>query len=180
YAFGVFNGNNRNTQLNDDGHFMYVGRIASTPFAGKLFGQDVKWKIGADGAYSRYGAGTRISQSGNLNFNAADGSLSAFTVPAAAGSAAKSRSWAVNQRVTMHSTKCCCGRRWRSDGAFQVPHEGKPHEHAHGESLRRSGITADLVQGVHVLDRCAPAQRLEVRSGKLRRDGVPIRLSMNL
>ena len=81
YAVGVFNGNNRNTQLNDDGHFMYVGRLGSTPFAGELFGQDVRWKIGADGAYSRYGAGTRISQTGNLKFNA-DGALSAFTVPA--------------------------------------------------------------------------------------------------
>ena len=101
YAVGVFNGNNRNTQLNDDGHFMYVGRIASTPFAGELFGQDAKWKIGADGAYSRYGAGTRVSQTGNLNFNAGDGSLSAFSVPAAAGSAGKSTSWAVNQSLTV-------------------------------------------------------------------------------
>ena len=100
YAVGIFNGNNRNTQLNDDANFMCVGRIASTPFAGKLFGQDAKWKLGVDGAYSRYGAGTRISQTGNLKFNA-DGSLSAFNVPAAAGSAAKSTSWAVNQTLTV-------------------------------------------------------------------------------
>ena len=32
---------------------MYVGRVASTPFAGKLFDQDVNWKIGADAFYSR-------------------------------------------------------------------------------------------------------------------------------
>ena len=100
YALGVFDGNNRNITINDDAHFMYVGRVASTPFAGKLFDQDVKWKIGADGFYSRYGPGTRISQTGNLKFNA-DGALSAFTVPAAAGSAAKSTGWAVNQSLTV-------------------------------------------------------------------------------
>lgn len=100
YAFGVFNGNNRNTQLNDDGQFMYAGRVASTPFSGKLFGQDVKLKIGADAVYSRYGAGTRISQTGNLKFNA-DGSLGSFSVPAAAGSAAKSTSWGVDQSLTV-------------------------------------------------------------------------------
>ena len=92
YALGVFNGNNRNIQLNDDAHFMYVGRVASTPFAGQLFGQDATWKLGGDGFYSRSGAGTRISQTGNLKFNA-DGSLSGFTLPAAA----KSTGWAVNQ-----------------------------------------------------------------------------------
>src|SRR4029453_1621623 len=40
YYAGVFNGNGRNTSINDNNSFMYVGRLELTPFKGKIFGQD--------------------------------------------------------------------------------------------------------------------------------------------
>jgi phosphate-selective porin OprO and OprP len=79
YSLGVFNGNGRNINVNDNNDFMYVGRLTTTPVNTKLWDQPVKWKLGANGFYNRYAAGTRISQSGNLLLNN-DGSLSAFTV----------------------------------------------------------------------------------------------------
>ena len=109
YSFGVFNGNNRNTTLNDDSKFMYAGRVAVTPFTGKLYDQNVKWKLGGNAFFSAYAAGTRLGPSGNLRFNNltatgaltadADGSLSAFVVPA--GSTAESTAWGVDQSLTV-------------------------------------------------------------------------------
>jgi hypothetical protein len=37
YSFGIYNGNGRNTVVNDDNTFMLVGRVALTPFKGKLW-----------------------------------------------------------------------------------------------------------------------------------------------
>src|SRR6266699_1939137 len=40
YYAGVFNGNGRNTTVNDNNNFMYVGRLESTLFKSKMWGQD--------------------------------------------------------------------------------------------------------------------------------------------
>src|SRR5256714_5791336 len=82
YYFGVFNGNGRNTTLNDNNNFMTVGRLELMPFKGQVFGQDASLKFGGDVMNSRDDAGTNISQSLNLKVNA-DGSLSPFVLPGA-------------------------------------------------------------------------------------------------
>ena len=82
YYAGIFNGNGRNTSMNDNNNFMYVGRLELMPFKGKIFGQDSSLKLGGDVLNSRDDAGTNISQSLTLKVNA-DGSLSPFTLPGA-------------------------------------------------------------------------------------------------
>lgn len=82
YYAGIFNGNGRNTTINDNNNFMYVGRLELLPFKGKLLGQDSSLKLGADVLNSRDDAGTNISQALNLKVNA-DGSLSPFALPGA-------------------------------------------------------------------------------------------------
>jgi len=82
YYAGIFNGNGRNTTVNDNNNFMYVGRLESTLFKAKMWGQDSYLKLGADVLNSRDDKGTNISQSLNLLVNS-DGSLSPFTLPGA-------------------------------------------------------------------------------------------------
>src|SRR5213595_888185 len=82
YYAGIFNGNGRNTTVNDNNNFMLVGRLELLPFKGKLFGQASSLKLGADILNSRDDPGTNISQTLNLKVNA-DGSLSPFTLPGA-------------------------------------------------------------------------------------------------
>jgi len=82
YYAGIFNGNGRNTTVNDNNNFMYVGRLELLPFKGKLFAQNSSLKLGADILNSRDDAGTNISQTLTLKVNA-DGSLSPFTLPGA-------------------------------------------------------------------------------------------------
>src|SRR5881398_1353843 len=82
YYAGIFNGNGRNTSVNDNNNFMYVGRLELMPFKGKIFGQDSSLKLGGDVLNSRDDAGTNISQSLNLKVNV-DGSLSPFVLPGA-------------------------------------------------------------------------------------------------
>src|SRR5437867_2186400 len=82
YYAGVFNGNGRNTTVNDNNNFMYVGRLESTLFKSKLWGQESSLKLGADVLNSRDDKGTNISQSLNLLVND-DGSLSPFVLPGA-------------------------------------------------------------------------------------------------
>src|SRR5437764_720692 len=53
YYAGIFNGNGRNTTNNDNNNFMYVGRLESIPFKGKIVGQDSSLKLGADILNSR-------------------------------------------------------------------------------------------------------------------------------
>ena len=77
YAFGVFNGNNRNATVNDNSDFLYAARVVLTPWTGKLFEQDARLKIGFDGLYSRDAAGVNLTQTGNLRLQS-DGSLKAF------------------------------------------------------------------------------------------------------
>jgi phosphate-selective porin len=81
YYAGVFNGNGKNTTVNDNNNFMYVGRLESTLFK-DVFGKGSFLKLGADILNSRDDKGTNISQSGNLLVNS-DGSLSPFTLPGA-------------------------------------------------------------------------------------------------
>ena len=82
YYAGIFNGNGRNTSINDNNNFMYVGRLELMPFKGKIFGQNSSLKLGGDVLNSRDDKGTNISQSLNLLVNA-DGSLSPFVLPGA-------------------------------------------------------------------------------------------------
>ena len=82
YYAGVFNGNGRNINTNDDNYFMYVGRLELMPVHGKIFGQDSFLKLGGDVLNSRDEKGVNISESGNLLVNT-DGSLSPFTLPSA-------------------------------------------------------------------------------------------------
>jgi len=82
YYAGIFNGNGRNTSINDNNNFMYVGRLELMPFKGKVFGQESSLKLGADVLNSRDDKGTNISQTLNLLVNA-DGSLSPFVLPGA-------------------------------------------------------------------------------------------------
>lgn len=82
YYGGIFNGNGRNINNNDNNNFMYVGRLELMPWKGKIFGQDSFLKLGGDVLNSRDDKGTNISQSGNLLVNS-DGSLSSFVLPGA-------------------------------------------------------------------------------------------------
>jgi phosphate-selective porin OprO/OprP len=82
YYAGVFNGNGRNTTINDNNNFIAVGRLELMPFKGKLFGQDSSLKLGGDVLNSRDDKGTNISQTLNLLVNA-DGSLSPYVLPGA-------------------------------------------------------------------------------------------------
>jgi phosphate-selective porin OprO and OprP len=82
YYAGIFNGNGRNSTINDNNNFMTVARLELLPFKGKLFGQDSSLKLGADVLNSRDDAGTNISQTLNLKVSA-DGSLSPFVLPGA-------------------------------------------------------------------------------------------------
>ncbi|PYI60860.1 MAG: hypothetical protein DMC60_06940 [Verrucomicrobia bacterium] len=82
YYAGVFNGNGRNTTVNDNNNFMYIGRLESTLFKAKMWGQDSYLKLGADVLNSRDDKGTNISQTLNLLVNS-DGSLSPFVLPGA-------------------------------------------------------------------------------------------------
>ena len=84
YYSGIFNGNGRNINTNDNNNFMYVGRLELQPFKGRLFGQEAFLKVGADFLESRDDAGTNITPAGggNLKVNS-DGSLSAYVLPGA-------------------------------------------------------------------------------------------------
>jgi phosphate-selective porin len=79
YYAGVFNGNGRNFNNNDNNEFMYVGRLELMPFKGKLMGQEASLKISGDYLFSRDEAGTTISPALNLRVGP-DGSLSAYTL----------------------------------------------------------------------------------------------------
>jgi phosphate-selective porin OprO and OprP len=79
YYAGIFNGNGRNITNNDNNNFMYVGRLESTLFKSKMWGESYL-KLGADILNSRDDTGTNISQTLNLLVNS-DGSLSPFVLP---------------------------------------------------------------------------------------------------
>ena len=79
YYAGMFNGNGRNFNTNDNNEFMYVGRLELLPFKGQLMGQDASLKIAGDYLFSRDETGTNISPALNLRVNA-DGSLTSYTL----------------------------------------------------------------------------------------------------
>jgi phosphate-selective porin OprO/OprP len=81
YYAGIFNGNGRNINNNDNNNFMYVGRLESTLFK-DVFGKGSYLKLGADILNSRDDTGTNISPALNLLVND-DGSLSPFVLPEA-------------------------------------------------------------------------------------------------
>lgn len=83
YFAGIFNGNGRNFNNNDNNEFMYVARLELMPFKGQLFGQDSQLTLGGDYLYSRDDAGTNISPASNLRVNT-DGSLTSFMLLSAA------------------------------------------------------------------------------------------------
>ena len=82
YYAGIFNGNGKNTTVNDNNNFMFAGRLELLPFTGKVFGEPSFLKLGGDVLNSRDEQGVNISQSGNLLVNS-DGSLSPFNLPSA-------------------------------------------------------------------------------------------------
>src|SRR6266705_2735127 len=69
YYAGIFNGNGRNINNNDNNEFMYVARLELMPFKGKVFGQESFLKLGGDVLTSRDAAGTNISSTTNLLVN---------------------------------------------------------------------------------------------------------------
>ena len=79
YYAGMFNGNGRNFNNNDNNEFMYVGRLELQPFKGEVMGQEASLKLGGDYLFSRDETGTNISPALNLRVNA-DGSLSSYTL----------------------------------------------------------------------------------------------------
>jgi phosphate-selective porin len=79
YYAGMFNGNGRNFNVNDNNEFMYVGRLELLPFKGKFMGQDASLKLGGDYLFTRDETGTNISPPLNLKVNP-DGSLTSFTL----------------------------------------------------------------------------------------------------
>src|SRR5262249_36959423 len=82
YYGGVFNGNGRNFNNNDNNEFMYVGRLEIQPYKGKIAGIESSLKLGADYLYSRDDVGTNISPALNLKVNS-DGSLTSFLLTSA-------------------------------------------------------------------------------------------------
>ncbi len=96
YSFGIYNGNGRNTIVNDDNTFMLVGRVSLTPFKGKLWDRPASWRVGANGYRSRFAPGTRIGQSVGLSLNA-DGALTAFTPTGLA----KGEAWGIDQSLNV-------------------------------------------------------------------------------
>ena len=78
YYAGVFGGNNRNTNINDNNDFMYVGRLELMPLEGAVLGYDTKLRVGGNGLYTKDAAGTDLAQTGNLLL-LPDGSLTSFT-----------------------------------------------------------------------------------------------------
>jgi phosphate-selective porin OprO/OprP len=48
YAVGVFNGNGVNNSANDNGKFLWAGRLAAAPWKGNLLGGPASWAIGGN------------------------------------------------------------------------------------------------------------------------------------
>jgi phosphate-selective porin len=82
YYGGIFNGNGRNFNNNDNNEFMYVTRLELQPWKGMVMGQEASLKLGGDYFHSRDDAGTNISPALNLKVNP-DGSLSSFILASA-------------------------------------------------------------------------------------------------
>ncbi|MDQ6655013.1 MAG: OprO/OprP family phosphate-selective porin, partial [Verrucomicrobiota bacterium] len=80
YYAGAFNGTGRNTTVNDNNEFMYVGRLEVMAMQSKILNNDVSLRFGANGLSSRDEAGTAIAgalREGN------DGSLGSYNLTSA-------------------------------------------------------------------------------------------------
>lgn len=97
YNIGIFNGNGRNTIINDDETFMYVGRFGLTPFKGKLWDEPASWKVAVNGYRSHFAAGTRVSPAGNVRVNLLDGSL----FPLVPTGLSRGEGWGVDQWLNL-------------------------------------------------------------------------------
>ena len=97
YSIGAFNGDNRNIVVNDNSKFMYVGRVDSVPYQGDLWGQGIRWRLGADAFESEDATGTLLSHIGPLRLSTIDGSLSPYT----SGSPDERVAWGVDQTLTV-------------------------------------------------------------------------------
>ena len=84
YYLGIFNGDNRHININDNNQFMYMARLEVMPYKGELLGQPTSWKLGVDGYYSEDGTNTLVTQTGNA-WVQKDGSLKAMYVQSANG-----------------------------------------------------------------------------------------------
>ena len=82
YYLGMFNGNGRNTLVNDNSEFMYAGRLEVLALRSKILNEEATVRLGMNGLSSRDAANT--SYSGALALND-DGSLSGFSLPTAGG-----------------------------------------------------------------------------------------------
>lgn len=82
YDTGIFNGNGRNFNNNDNNESMYAARLELLAFKGKLMGLEAQLKLDGDYFYSRDDTGTNISPSLNLRVNP-DGSLSSNVLTSA-------------------------------------------------------------------------------------------------
>jgi phosphate-selective porin len=97
YYAGIFNGNNRNTTINDNSQFMYAGRVESVPFNGTVLGLPAKWRFGANAFVSRDAANTLLSHIGNLALSPIDGSLSPYN----AHSPDERLAWGADETLTL-------------------------------------------------------------------------------
>jgi len=79
YYLGVFNGNGRNINVNDNNSFMYMGRVEILPFKGQLFGQPTTWRLGVDAYTSADASNTVLTTTGN-NWVQKSGTLKALSV----------------------------------------------------------------------------------------------------
>ncbi len=96
YYAGVFNGNGRNFNSNDNSQFMWVGRLELQPWKGKLMGQEAGLKLGGDYLYSNDAAGTNVSPALNLRVGN-DGSLSSYVL----GAPGSRRAWSTDASVRL-------------------------------------------------------------------------------
>ncbi|MFN2507269.1 MAG: porin [Chthoniobacterales bacterium] len=78
YYAGAFNGTGRNTTVNDNSEFMYVGRMEVQALRSQILNQETSIKVGAQGLSSRDETGTSISSVLREN---SDGSLSGLSLP---------------------------------------------------------------------------------------------------
>lgn len=68
YAAGVFNGSGANKTSNDNNAFLYVARVAGTPWQGRLFGESATWTLGVNGFTSE---DTALSMPSDFGFTGA-------------------------------------------------------------------------------------------------------------
>ena len=64
WSAGAFNGSGQNNNFNDNDAFLWVGRVAATPWLGKIAEKDASVSVGVDGFTSRDTSVTVPSESG--------------------------------------------------------------------------------------------------------------------